>query len=88
MILDIKQVNRLYQVYALKNALYIYQQKELFDIINTAENLKGLFSMTTFDEDRFMVATISEKSVTSVQIREYPSYTTYEIENVFGELSD
>lgn len=59
-------------------------------MIKTADNQKGLFSCETFrdDDDRLILATISEKSLTSVQIKDYTSYADYEITNIFGEAND
>lgn len=57
--------------------------------MKTANNdEKGLFSAATFndDEHRFMIATLSEKSVTSITIRDfYFGDRDYSIDNVFGD---
>ena len=40
----------------------MYNSKDLFDIIKTADNENGVFSCATFrdDSDRLIIATISE----------------------------
>ena len=67
-LLDIQLVNRFYQCYSTNSQVYIYKQRDLHDIVKTAPNPKGLFSCETFrdDDDRLILATISDKSVTSV----------------------
>ena len=74
-------------MFALKTQIYIYKNRELFDCVKTAQNDKGIYSCATFkdDESRFMIATLSEKSVCSLQIRDFTFDKDYHIENVFGE---
>lgn len=62
----------------------------MFDKLITANNERGVFSCSTFkdDEHRFMIATIAEKSMCNVQIRDYTFDRDYQIENVFGEADE
>jgi len=48
----------------LKNQVYIYKGRELFDCIKTTDNDKGLMSYATFKADdlRLILATLGEKS--------------------------
>jgi hypothetical protein len=50
-------------------------------------NEKGIFSCATFkdDESRLIIATLSDKSLCSVQIRDYTFDKDFLLENVFGE---
>ncbi|CDW91584.1 UNKNOWN [Stylonychia lemnae] len=87
---DVQIVNRHYQAFALKNQMYIYKGRDLFDCIKTADNDKGLFSFATFKADdlRLILATISEKSQCSLQIKDFAFQREFMIDNVFGEKED
>jgi hypothetical protein len=58
--------------------------------VKTADNSSGLISFTTFneDEDRIMIATLSAKSITSIQIKDYSLNQDYTIDNIFGDLQE
>ena len=65
----------------------MYKKRDLVDCVKTADNLKGLCSYATFSADdyRLIMATLSEKSKCSIQIKDYTFKCEYEVENVFGD---
>jgi hypothetical protein len=83
-------LNKFYQAFALRNQLYIYNKRDLFDCIKTANNEKGIFSFATFsnDDHRLIVATLSEKSLCGLQIRDFTFKKDFTIEKIFGEIED
>lgn len=45
---DMSIINKHYQAFALKNQIYLYKKRDLFDCIKTSNNEKGLYSFATF----------------------------------------
>lgn len=84
---ELSIINKNYQAFALQNQIYIYSKRDLYDCIKTASNEKGIFSFATFKDDdhRLILATISEKSQCSIQIRDFTFDKDFIIENVFGD---
>lgn len=88
---EISIVNKHYQVFAMARQIYIYKNwTELFDCLRTQNNEVGIFACASFkgDEERFMIATVSEKSRCSVQIRDYVFKKDLVIGSVFGEENE
>ena len=79
-------VSNSYQIFALKNQIYVYRTRELHDCIKTSSNEKGIYSCATFkgDDLRLIIATLGEKSVCSVQIKDFTFEKDFLIENIFG----
>lgn len=78
-------VNRLFSIFIIKSAVYLYEKKQLYDIIKTNDNPNGVFCTSTFrDDSRLIVGTIHENSGTSIQIKDYTLHKDYIIEHIFG----
>eukprot|EP00347_Sterkiella_histriomuscorum_P017967 403347293 len=84
---DMSIINKHYQSFALKSQIYLYKKRELFDCIKTSDNEKGLYSYATFQADdlRLILATLSEKSRCSIQVKDFSFKSDYQIENIFGD---
>ena len=83
-------MNRFLQVFAIKNQIYVYKQRDLYDIVKTCESDKGVFSTATFrdDDDMLMLAVFSPTSKLSLVVKDYNSNQDLFLENIFGELPD
>ena len=70
--------------------MYVYKQRDLFDIVKTCDSSKGIFSTATFrdDPDILMLAVFSPNSKLSLVVKDYNSNQDFLVENIFGELPD
>lgn len=88
---EIQIVNKHFQVYAMSSQIYLYKSwSELHDRLKTSENDRGVFACSSFkgDDDRFMIATLSEKNRCGIQITDYVFGKSLEIPQVFGEVNE
>ena len=72
----------------MTNQIYMYKNwNELFDRLKTSENQRGIFACSSFkgDDDRFMIATLTERSKCGVQIKDFVFDKSMEILKIFGD---
>jgi hypothetical protein len=85
----IEVVNKHYQVFAMEERTYIYKNwAELYDCLKTScGNERGVFACAPFkgDEQRFIVAALSDKSRCCVQIKDYVFARDFQVEGIFGD---
>jgi hypothetical protein len=89
---QIQIINKHYQVFAMDQKTYIYKNwAELYDCVKTScGNERGVFACAAFkgDEQRFIIASLSDTSKCNVQVKDYVFGRELKVANIFKDDDD